>query len=134
MAMAWHQWENLVTRINASWPDQQIEPLTAGEWYDDLAHLNPDLLGEAVRNLRRESDYRPSLAALLREAGQLRANQPQPASSKARVDADTFRQILAFDPAAQNTPAGVNLSDFTCIPNQTRAEEWLKFQMEETTG
>jgi hypothetical protein len=129
--MAWPQWEHLVARINASWPDQQIEPLTAGEWYDDLAHLDPELLGQAVRNLRREHDYRPALAALLREVGQLRANLPQPSSSRPRVDHDTFRQILMFDPAAQNTPAGVNLSDHTCIPNQTRAEEWLKFQVEQ---
>src|SRR6266545_2856760 len=101
MAMAWPQWEHLVARINASWPDQQIEPLTAGEWYDELAHLDPDLLSQAVRNLRRDSDYRPSLAALLREVGQLRANQPQPSSHRLRIDPDTFRQILTFDPAAQ---------------------------------
>lgn len=121
----------MVDRINASWPDQQIEPLTAGEWYDDLAHLDPDLLGQAIRNLRREHDYRPALAALLREVGHLRAEQPQPASHKPHVDPDTFRQILIFDPAAQNTPTGVNLSDWTVIPNQTRAEEWLKFRMDE---
>jgi hypothetical protein len=121
----------LVARINASWPDQQIEPLTAGEWYDELAQLDPNLLTTAVRNLRRDSDYRPSLAALLRENGRLRAEQPQPSSSRLRIDGDTFRQILIFDPAAQNTPAGVNLSDHTCIPNQTRAEEWLKFRLEE---
>ncbi len=105
--------------------------MTAGEWYDELAHLDPDLLSQAVRNLRRDSDYRPSLAALLREVGQLRANQPQPSSHRLRIDPDTFRQILTFDPAAQNTPAGINLSDHTCIPNQTRAEEWLKFRLED---
>jgi hypothetical protein len=107
--------------------------LTAGEWYDELALLDGDLVDQAVRNLRRTDDYRPQLAGILREVGRLRANLPAPPSAKIRVDHATFQQILTLDPAATNTPAGVNLSDGTCIPNQTRAEAWLKHQFEDVS-
>ena len=131
MAMTWEQWAAIVSRINARWPDQQIEPLTAGEWYDEVAHLDPNLMLEAVRNLHRTEDFRPPLAALLREVGRLRANQPLPPSSKVRVDENTFRQILTLDPTAQNTVTGVVLSDGSCLPNQTRGEAWVKNTFED---
>jgi hypothetical protein len=63
--MAWEQWLEIVARLNASWPDQQIEPPTAAEWYDELAHLDPGDIWLAIRQLRREHHFRPNLAELL---------------------------------------------------------------------
>ncbi len=65
MAMAWEQWAEIVARLNASWPDQQIEPPTAREWFDELRHLDAGDVWLAIRELRTEHHFRPSLAEIL---------------------------------------------------------------------
>src|SRR6266567_3522323 len=65
MAMAWEQWAEIVARLNASWPDQQIEPPTAREWFDELRHLDAGDIWLAVRELRKEQRWRPALAEIL---------------------------------------------------------------------
>jgi hypothetical protein len=65
MAMAWEQWAEIVARLNASWPDQQIEPPTAREWFDELHHLDAGDVWLAIRELRTEIKWRPSLAEIL---------------------------------------------------------------------
>lgn len=52
-------------RLNASWPDQQIEPVTAGEWFDELDRLDAGDVWLAIRELRTECKWRPSLAEIL---------------------------------------------------------------------
>jgi hypothetical protein len=63
--MEWHQWEEIVAKLNASWSGQQIEALTAGEWYDELAQLDAGEVWLAIRQLRREQKWRPELAEIL---------------------------------------------------------------------
>jgi hypothetical protein len=59
------EWRDIVARLNASYPGQEISPETAAEWYDELAHLDPGDIWLAVRELRREHHFRPNLAELL---------------------------------------------------------------------
>jgi hypothetical protein len=65
MAMAWEQWLEIVARLNACWPDQQIEPTTAHEWYDDLKARDAGDIWLAVRRLRTEQRWRPNLAEIV---------------------------------------------------------------------
>jgi hypothetical protein len=59
------EWRKIVGKLNASWPDQQISPETAAEWYDELAHLDPGDIWLAIRRLRTEQRWRPLLAEIL---------------------------------------------------------------------
>jgi hypothetical protein len=81
------QWAEIVARLNASYPGQQVEPMTAREWYTELAHLPADRVWRAVRRLRRERSFRPSLAELLDAcAAEARAEPSAQAALTARED------------------------------------------------
>jgi hypothetical protein len=54
-----------VARLNASFPGQQLEPMTTREWFEELADRPAERVWEAVRACRREQSFRPSLAELL---------------------------------------------------------------------
>lgn len=86
--MAWEQWTEIVARLNASWPDQQIEPPTAREWFDDLRHLDPGDVWLAVRELRKEQRWRPSLAEILAGVKIYRANLAEQVRSQHRRQID----------------------------------------------
>lgn len=55
----------IVLWLNASYPDQKIEPPTAKAWFEDLEHEDAGVVGVALRRLRRESKFRPQLASIL---------------------------------------------------------------------
>jgi hypothetical protein len=57
------EWERLVVRLNANYPGQQVEPLTAAEWFGPLEPFPPgevwDALDRCRRDLRPGQDGRP---------------------------------------------------------------------------
>jgi hypothetical protein len=59
------EWRDLVAKLNASYPGQEISPETAAEWYLELADRNAGDVWLAIRELRTEQTWRPSLAELL---------------------------------------------------------------------
>jgi hypothetical protein len=59
------QWEQLVLRLNANFPGQQVEPLTAIEWFGPLSGFPAPEVWAALDVLRRTSEYLPSLKAIL---------------------------------------------------------------------
>ena len=65
MPMLWEHWTEIVARLNATYPDRQIETATAREWYDELAHLETGDVWLAIRRLRTEQKWRPELAEIL---------------------------------------------------------------------
>ncbi len=59
-------WRQIVARLNASFPAQEpIGPETAAEWFEEVRHLDEGDVWLAVRELRKEQTWRPSLAELL---------------------------------------------------------------------
>jgi hypothetical protein len=59
------EWRDIVAKLNASYPGQEISPETAAEWYTELAKLDAGDIWLAVRELRKEQRWRPSLAEIL---------------------------------------------------------------------
>jgi hypothetical protein len=78
------EWRDIVARLNASYPGQEISPETAAEWYTELAHLDPGDIWLAVRALRREHHFRPTLAELLVAYKAHRAELAEQAASQQR--------------------------------------------------
>lgn len=54
-----------MAKLNASYPDQKIEPATAREWYDELGDLEAGDVWLAIRAHRRHETFRPGIAAIL---------------------------------------------------------------------
>ena len=81
MAMTWQQWTEIVARVNASWPDRQIEPVTAREWYAELDQADPAMVWAAVRRLRVAQHWRPSLAEVCAEVTRQRHQAAEQARS-----------------------------------------------------
>jgi len=86
-----------VAKLNASFPRQPVEPMTAREWFDDLAEYPAERVWRAVRRCRREQTFTPSLAELL-DAMVLNAREQAAAPSKQPA-------IGARDPDSPGTPA-----------------------------
>lgn len=59
------EWRQIVSKLNASYPGQEIPPETAAEWHTELAHLDAGDVWLAIRELRTETRWRPSLAEIL---------------------------------------------------------------------
>jgi hypothetical protein len=59
------EWKAVHTKLNASYPHQQIPPETAAVWYEELAPLDAGEVWLAIRRHRRESRFPPSLAEIL---------------------------------------------------------------------
>ena len=58
--------------LNASYPDQKIEPPTAKAWFEDMEPEDAGQVGVALRRLRRESKFRPQLATILEMCREVR--------------------------------------------------------------
>jgi hypothetical protein len=63
--VTWQEWTEIVAKLNASFPRQPVEPMTAREWYAELADRPAGRVWEAIRRLRRGQSFTPSLAELL---------------------------------------------------------------------
>lgn len=63
--MTRQEWAEIVAKLNASFPGQQVEPMTAAEWFTELAGYPAERVWRAVRRCRRESRFRPMLNELL---------------------------------------------------------------------
>lgn len=63
--MTWNEWTQIVAKLNASYPDQPINPATAHEWFEELRTYNAGEVWLAIRLLRKEEKFRPGLAELL---------------------------------------------------------------------
>ncbi len=63
--MTWQQWTEIVAKLNASYPDQPINAATAHQWHTELARLDAGDVWLAIRELRTEIKWRPSLAEIL---------------------------------------------------------------------
>jgi len=63
--VTWQQWTEIVAKLNASYPDQPINAATAHEWFTELGHLDAGDVWLAIRELRTEHHFRPSLAEIL---------------------------------------------------------------------
>ncbi len=63
--MTWQQWTEIVAKLNASYPDQPINAATAHEWHTELGHRDAGDVWLAIRELRTEHHFRPSLAEIL---------------------------------------------------------------------
>jgi len=69
------EWERLVLRLNANYPGQQVEPLTAAEWFGPLEVFPPGEVWDAIDRHRRDlspgrdgqpaGQWAPSLAGIL---------------------------------------------------------------------
>jgi hypothetical protein len=82
MGMAWQQWAEIVGRLNASYPEQQIEPATAREWFTELERLDAGDVWLAIRELRTEQRWRPGLAEILAGVKVYRAKLAEQAHSQ----------------------------------------------------
>jgi len=61
----WNEWTQIVAKLNASFPGQQIEPPTAREWFDELHGYAAGEVWLAIRLLRKEEKFRPGLAEII---------------------------------------------------------------------
>lgn len=93
-ALTWDQWTEIVAKLNASFPRQPIEPLTAREWFSELADRRAELVWRALRRLRCEQSFMPSLAELL---GAYHA--------EVRAERDRVPALPASDPDGVPPPA-----------------------------
>lgn len=80
--MTWQQWTEIVAKLNASYPDQPINAATAAEWHTELAHLDAGDVWLAIRELRTEIRWRPSLAEILAGVKVYRAKLAEEAQSQ----------------------------------------------------
>ncbi len=76
------EWRDIVAKLNASYPGQEISPETAAEWYTELTHLNAGDIWLAVRALRKEQRWRPALAEILAGVKVYRAQLAEEAHSQ----------------------------------------------------
>lgn len=75
-------WREIIAKLNASYPGQEISPETAAEWYTELAHLDAGDVWLAIRELRTEMRWRPSLAEILAGVKLYRAKLAEQAHSQ----------------------------------------------------
>ena len=61
----------LVRMIDAGWPNRRLEPDSALIYMEGLADLPADLAAQAVKNLIRTDDFRPTVSAVRREVARL---------------------------------------------------------------
>ena len=65
MGMTWEHWAAITARLNLSYPDQPINEGTAREWFAELEPLDAGDVWLAIRTIRREERFRPTLASIL---------------------------------------------------------------------
>src|SRR6266567_4305856 len=82
MAVDRTEWRLIVDKLNASWPGQQISPETAVEWYTELDRYEAGDVWLAIRELRLEIRWRPSLAEILAGVKVYRAKLAEQAQSQ----------------------------------------------------
>jgi hypothetical protein len=82
MAVQATEWRDIVAKLNASYPGQEISPETAAEWYTELARLDAGDVWLAIRELRTEIKWRPSLAEILAGVKVYRAKLAEQAYSQ----------------------------------------------------
>ena len=61
--------------LNASYPDQKVEPVTAKVWFEDLELEDAGVVAVALRRCRRMSSYRPQLASILEMCREVRTER-----------------------------------------------------------
>src|SRR5262245_13365714 len=86
--MTRQEWAEIVARLNATFPHQQMEPMTAAEFYTDLADYPAERVWRAVRRIRTESgrQFQPSLGELI-EAMLANAHDRKAASDRLAIEA-----------------------------------------------
>lgn len=63
--MTRQEWTQIVAKLNANFPGQQVEPPTAAEWFGPLQDFPASEIWGAVDRVRRESKFLPALSELL---------------------------------------------------------------------
>jgi len=80
--VTWQQWTEIVAKLNASYPDQPINAATAHEWHTELDRYEAGDIWLAIRELRTEQRWRPSLAEILAGVKVYRAKLAEQAHSQ----------------------------------------------------
>jgi len=62
------EWTPIVDRLNASYPDQELRPETAVEWFGVLASFPAREVQAAVERVRREREWMPTGVAVILNA------------------------------------------------------------------
>lgn len=62
---------NLVLDLAAAWPREQLQPETVAIYADDLSDIPTQIVGEAVRVLRRTSEFFPTIRAIREAAAEV---------------------------------------------------------------
>jgi hypothetical protein len=91
------EWRDIVAKLNASYPGQEISPETAAEWYTELGHLDAGDVWLSVRELRTEMRWRPGLAELLAGVKVYRAKLAEQAHHQ-RLELARRRQGVPMPP------------------------------------
>jgi hypothetical protein len=85
--VTWQEWTEIVAKINASYADQPINAATAAEWFTELDHFEAGDVWLAIRELRKDHHFRPSLAEILVGVKAYRAELAEQArSQRQRLD------------------------------------------------
>lgn len=108
-----------MAKLNASWPDQQIEPPTAAEWYDELSHLQAGAIWLAIRKLRAEQRWRPQLAEILVTCKAHRVDMAEQARSQRRSQTLGRRGV----PMPPETRQAMEILKETLHPDTTREQK-----------
>lgn len=66
--MTEREWTEMVARLNASYPSQELRPETALEWFEELETFPAGEVWLAIRRCRRERDWMPSGVAVIHQA------------------------------------------------------------------
>lgn len=93
-----NEWEHLVDRINVNYPGQQVEPLTAADWFSPLSGFPAGEVWDAIDRHRRDltpgrdglplGHWAPSLAGIL---ACLDANWREAARARREVEAQAVK-------------------------------------------
>lgn len=95
----------LIALLQEGWHQKPIGDATARLWAEDLDKENPLFADEAIRNLMRRVEWRPSLASILVEVQKVkrRALDPTMLGGSARVHVAEDRPALPAGPEERST-------------------------------
>ena len=74
--------KGILKELFAAYPNANVSPETVIIYTQDLSKLNPDLLREAIRGLRKVCNYLPTIAELYEETSRLGQRNFQAQESK----------------------------------------------------
>jgi hypothetical protein len=113
------EWEHLAARINANYPGQQVEPLTAADWFGPLSSFPATEVWDGIDRHRQDitpgrdgqpiGHWAPSLAGIL---AAIDANWRERAKARHALEtqqAKTRRNSVGGTPMPPETKAAIDL-------------------------